>query len=321
MNKKQLSLLTVTVAVILCMIMAAPAAAQQQSRQQAGPSYQLEPVGWVRVAYDLNNDNVYDTFEYISYYDLERARRSSQQRMREEQGRRGRTGQQQFRQQQDRRGQMGRQFRQSRSGQRQMSQRQQQRRPRFDTLEGTIREMKTINLTRFEDPHVVARVQTRQGRTGKADLGPKKKIDELNLQKGDRIKVYGKTGTINEKSMLMANLIQTGNNQRITIRRPQDKNLKFYSGEVLKTRTASFKKTQGGNNLMARMRLDNGAVTIVNLGPEKDLENSNIKSGQNVAMLARPVNINGRRALVAEQLLIGNQLVDIDWAIAKRQKS
>ncbi len=200
---------------------------------------------------------------------------------------------------------------QQRRGQRQQASRRQSRR-QMDQVQGQIQEMTTIKLADFDENHVIARIRTRQGQTAKVDLGPEKKINELNLQKGDQITVHGRSGTINEKQVLMAFRLDSGD-QRVSIRRPGDKSMRRYSGEILKTRTV----TMGQKNeqlVLARIRLDNGTTTMVNLGPTSQIANLNISSGQQVSMLARPVNISGRRALVVEQLQVdGKKVTDIDW--------
>ena len=73
--------------------------AEKQRSSQQGQSSQeqarlrLEPKGWVGVAYDLDDDQQFDAYEYVYSFDLERASRDSQQRT-QRQARMQRTGDQ-----------------------------------------------------------------------------------------------------------------------------------------------------------------------------------------------------------------------------------
>ncbi len=339
-NVKNFSGWLTFITIILSTALVMPAFAQQ--RGQRGPSsrnFQLDREGWVQVAYDLNNDGVYETFEYISYYDLERARQHSERKM--QQGRQQMSRQQYDRRRQQQFGQRGQQ-QYDRSRQQQFGQRSRQRqqtdldlyadyyktperitsriqRGRFEKVDGSIKELKTVKLAGIDERHVIARIQARDNRTAKVDLGPAKRIREMNIRKGQSISVYGKPGTINEKAMLIAHWLNF-DGRRVNIRRAQDKNMKFYQGEILKTRTTTFGE-QTEDHFMARVRLDNGMTTMVNLGPAKAVQNARIKEGQQFSMLARPVNINGQRALVAEHVAVNDQVFDIDWLMYKNNMS
>jgi len=324
----------IVLAVTATLVFVMPGFAQrsQQGRSSAQGDYRVEPLGWVGVAYDLNNDGVYETFERVYYYDLEQARRQSRERqMREGRGQMRRDeGMQQHqpgrgqRQQMDRMQQYqpGRGQRQQQMGRMQQDYRQRPRVPsridrsKFEKVDGTITEMKDVKLAGFDEKHVIARIKNRENMVAKVDLGPKGRISDLDIQKGQSVSVWGKRGTINEKYMLMAYWINVDGN-RVSIKRPKDMNLKRYTGKILKLKKTAFgEKT--GNHVMARVELDQGMKTIVNLGPENQLGNLNVQSGKEFSMLARPVIVNGKKALVAEQVMMGDKTATIDWEKAKK---
>lgn len=183
---------------------------------------------------------------------------------------------------------------------------------KFDRVEGNVRDVKAIALTGLDEKHMIVRLDTEENRTAKVDLGPQKRVSDLKIKEGEPIVIMGSPGTINDQPMLMAHWVEIGD-KRQTIKRPQDRNLKRYTGQILKTKKATF-GDESQNHLMARIRTDDGDTTIVNLGPEKELLNSlNIEKGKSFSMLARPVNINGQRALVAEVINVGDRTVNIDW--------
>lgn len=294
---------------------------QQQARQQG--QWKLTPEGWVRIGYDLDDDGNFDTYEYISYYDLKKARESSEQKMRAKKGQRDfsrayfdtRQNQRKGRSQSQQQAGSGQGQDQGQGQEMSLSQsRQAGERWKFDRIQGTIKEMKSVDLTSMDEPHSVARMKLENGRMAKVDLGPQRKVEEYKLKTGDTLIIFGTSGRINDKPMLMAHWIEY-DNRVVSIRRPQDKNMRRYKAEVVKTKETNVRDS--GNLLMARVKFEDGRTTIVNLGPSDTLKAYNVKPGVKIDMLTRPVNIDGKRALVAEQLMIGDKVVDINWKKVK----
>ncbi len=326
----------IVLAVTASLVLVMPGFAQRSQRGQTSDQgdYRVEPLGWVSVAYDLNNDGVYETFERVYYYDLEQARRQSQERqMREGRGQMRRDDQrmQQYQPGRDQRQQQmgrmqqdqpGREQRQQQTDRMQQDYRVRPRIPsridrsKFEKVDGTIIELKDVKLAGFDEKHVVARIKNRENMVAKVDLGPKGRISDLDIKKDQSVSVWGKRGTINEKNMLMAYWINVDGN-RVSIKRPKDMNLKRYSGKILKLKKTAFGE-RTGNHVMARVELDKGGKTIVNLGPENQLGDLNVQSGKEFSMLARPVFIEGKKALVAEQVMMGDKTATIDWEKAKK---
>lgn len=290
-------------------------------QRSEGRNLRLEPAGWIRVAYDFDEDNRADAYEYISLYELQKARKASRQRLDEEMSRkmaRGESGRSREARGYYDRSRSGSQRSGSQQAGSQRLEQEREGRSGFETVEGTLKEKKTVSLAEMDERHVIVRINTRDGRTAKVDLGPEKKISDFNLKKGDRVKVWGTQGTINEKQMMIAHRIEA-DGRRISINRPQDRNLRDFAGTILATRKSTF-GDRGPEHLMARIRMDDGTTTIVNLGPEQELRNRlNIEKGKTFSMLARPVNIDGKRALVAEVLRVGDQVIDIEWRQVRKQ--
>lgn len=169
---------------------------QRQRDQQArdGRQVRVEPQGWVRIAVDRDNDGRFDAVETIYMYDLEMAQQRSQQRDRDELDRRSgdtqREGRRRWSDQQDRQ-------QRDRSA-------QQRRQSRRHEIEGTVRELSTVQLPGHDDQFLTARVQTEEGRTGRVMLGAEKQLERLDLEEGDRVTVSGRPGFVNDRMMLIA---------------------------------------------------------------------------------------------------------------------
>jgi formylmethanofuran dehydrogenase subunit D len=59
---------------------------KKMEKRQQEAKYRVDPVGWARIAVDYDDDGEVDAVEYISTYELEKARKASRQRRARERG-------------------------------------------------------------------------------------------------------------------------------------------------------------------------------------------------------------------------------------------
>lgn len=258
-----------------------------------------EPQRWVRVGYDFNDDGVIDRFEYLNVQDLERARRRSMERREAV-----RTSPGEFRSE----------FQRDRSA---GAMREAARAfPAMNTVVGTITDMREIPLVGMDQRQLIGKLKTPEG-IAWVDLGPVGSLGSLNLRAGDQVTVHGTPGTINNKEMLMAHRIEAGG-RILMVGWPNDLDLSRYSGEVLSVRTAAFSDPKVPEQVFARVLLDQGGVTTVNLGPSHELKNTapGDLRGKHISFLAHPAKIGDRVALVAEELRVDGRTVHVDWSMA-----
>ncbi len=249
--------------------------ASEQRQQQTVNLWRLDPKGIVNLGYDYNNDGAFDAFETITVYDLQKmqAQRSGQ-----------RAAEQQA------------------SGQETAQARKMQQ----DQVKGRLISTNEVEIANSGKTHLVAKVETEKG-VANIDLGPQDDLSSLNLQKGQQIQVSGIQGEINDNFMLLANRLQVGD-KRVKIDRSETNPLHRLNAKVLNTRTLS----RGEHNmLMARVELQNGTKTLVNLGPQQQLPK--ISQGQQLQILARLTEIDGKKALIADRLRTKGQTFRIDW--------
>lgn len=294
-------------AVILAVVfsVALPTLAQTRANAPGGQEgYYFRPEGWARIGIDYSGDGIVDRYEYIYIPDLDQALARSAQRE---------------------------------SGER-MSQYQREVPPpsgyymprgtyqsgtgigpsvpvrSMDTVTGTLRDLMQIRLAGVNQEHLIARVDTPEGRTARVDLGPVEAVSGLNLKDGDRITVAGNRGTIDDTEMLMAQRVEAAG-RTVTVDLPYDRRLGRYSGEVLGIRTASFRGVNGPEHVFARVRLDRGVTTAVDLGPVNQLGNLDFNTlvGKEISFLGHPAYIRNKMALVAEELRVDGQTYTVNW--------
>ncbi len=319
---------------------------QAQSQQQDQARYRLDPQGWVLVGYDLNGDNQIDTYEYISAYELERARQGS--RSRRQQGQQGQQDQQQFQpgggrqrmqsgggmgkmgqgmgqmscphmQQMRQRMQQGQQPMQqgqqrmqqgqpSRFGRQGMQQQQQQR--QGFRIQGEIRDLQTFSVNGAQ--HVFAKIDTQAGRTIRVDLGPRSQLQNVNLREGANLTVWGHRGTVDGRTVLLAQRIQAnGRTAMVQRQQAQDGRVRL-TGTIEQTKT--IRTQQGNQHLVARIQTDDGRTSWVDLGPQQDLRRLNLQQGAEINVLGYELVRGGRPvAVVATDVSANNRQLTLDW--------
>lgn len=270
---------SVFIAAAVGMIFAMSVPAYSQERYTPGSTQSYPSDTWVRVGYDYNNDGYVDRWENVLASDLDRLHRQM-----------GNTGVMYT----ERMGTM----RQSQS-----------------MVSGSVRDLKHMDLAGLHEDHLLGKVHGSDGRVVHVDFGPGSNTDRFNLKDGDRITVYGRSGTINDRPMLMAERIEMGG-QTLSVQLPHDRQMAPYSGRILSVKTASFENRNMPEQVFARVRLDNGATTAVNLGPKKQLGDVDFGrlEGKRLSFLAHPAVVGGERALVADELRVDGRMITIDWS-------
>jgi hypothetical protein len=96
---------------------------------------------------------------------------------------------------------------------------------------------------------------------------------------------------------------------------PGSPQMEHYEGEILDVRTAWFRNAP--LQVFARVRLDSGVTTAVDLGPRSQLNFIDLGAlrGKRVAILAHPATIEGGKALVAHQIQLYGITTRIYWSL------
>lgn len=252
-------------------------ALQRQDRQQrqAGQRrVRVEPQGWVNIGVDYDGDGRFDAVETIFVYDLEMARRQSQRRQ-------------------------------------QTAQRGRERRSqRTVNIEGEVQDMREIQMHDEDAAYLVARVRTDSGRTAKVLLGKDEQLSQLDLSEGDNVEVEGRRGTINNRGILVALRVRSGDQQVRVQPRRTGRQMEHVQGSVLRTRGARF-RGHDETYLIAEIRGEEGRRHIVNMGPKEKFEDVEFGDAGEIRVLGHRGNISGRNALIAEQVYVDGEMIRI----------
>lgn len=314
---------------------------QTVRRGQPPQAYEFE---MVRIAVDYNNDGSFDDYLFISERDLnqitasarrgtqadpwqQRQPRFQQDRWQQERWQQDQwyEPQQQSRVQQDywqqdqwydpqqpqpRRQQQG--FEQDRWGQRTQSDVYYRSQPgmgtqgRQQTVRGQIESLNAVRFAGMPEEHVLARVQTDDGRIQNVDLGPRTNIETLALAAGDRVTLTGTQGQINQRPVLMATSIssrgQTVNVHRSAFGGMMDTGqMQRVSGRITRTWDTTFTHDDE-DHVLAVVSLDSGQTLLVDLGPEDLIDEFDIGRGDRISLIGTPVFIDGVQAVCARTI-------------------
>ena len=76
------------------------------------------------------------------------------------------------------------------------------------TLQGTVREMASVNYVDGKRPHLVVRVQSVDGKHALVDLGPAERFASGSVNVGDTITVEARLASLNDQPLLVAQRVR-----------------------------------------------------------------------------------------------------------------
>lgn len=267
---------------------------------ESGPE---TPAGWIHIGYDLNNDGRFDKTEYIYIADLERAREMSAGRMQQHsQALRapiapGQTSQ----------GFQG-QPRQRLLGFSEPPTDTADASTPTENVQGRIVGLRVFPVPRTGQLHIAARVRTDSGETQRADLGPAKALEPLNLWVGDRVTLSGRRAMLGRMPIVLADQVRAAG-KTVRVDRTSSPVMRQGTGRI---RSLSPANIDGLQHLLAVMDLQTGDTTLVDLGPAMDLQPLSMDSGTPVTIIGRRCTINGQPAVEAHEVDAAGMVVLVD---------
>lgn len=167
---------------------------------------------------------------------------------------------------------------------------------------------------------MIARIRTDENLPAKAVLGPKSKLEKLQLADGDEVTVTGRKGRVNDKSMLLAATV-TSDGKEVSVDLPSSRNAKRIRAELLSMRTTEF-QNYNGSFVIAEVQCSNGKKSTVNLGVQSKIDQLNLSKGDDLRLIVRPAKVNGKPGMVADEVMANGKSVKVSPPnqIAKRDR-
>lgn len=263
-------------------------AKKQQTRSQRSQSEKPTPLaaaGWVRVAFDTDNDGKFDAVDSLYIDDIRLARENSARRADDD----------------------------AKSASTPLQARRQTAQPsttaRIEEVRGQIVNLGEHQLAGTTEPIWMARVKTEKGRTAKVILGPKPQLTKLALKDGVVIAVAGVRGRINDRPVLIANKVTSAGSE-VEVKLPDSRYVRRVRGDVEDLRSVRFRGFPEPH-MVGEVELLSGRKVTVNFGPRSKVAPLKLKKGVAVAMLVRPGKVNGKPAMIAEQIHYNDETIQI----------
>jgi hypothetical protein len=181
-----------------------------------------------------------------------------------------------------------------------------------EELTGNVIEVRLLDLNGAADPHRFARIQTVAGnRIVEVDLGPAQRSGWLALRANQLIRVSGRPALLDNRPALVATYIRMANGRGGDI--VQSPTAERSSEGLL---TASWTADRDGvTHRIARMRMTNDRMMLVDLGPEENLQNLHFMPGQRLFVRGYPGELYSLPALVVQRFQLQGQVVEVPSAV------
>jgi len=188
------------------------------------------------------------------------------------------------------------------------------------TVHGRIQGFRHIRLRPAQgqrEQHSLVKLSLEDGRTLVADLGRKTDLDDLDLQKGDRITLRGRQGTIDGRSVFFADRVRVGD-QTVQIARnslrqnqgqasssssPNQRSGQFtLRGKVAGYQVITMQSGQKQVSLL-NLAMEDGRSVLVDAGEKRgELDLKDLDLHDQAIIKGHTKNIQGRQIMVADSV-------------------
>lgn len=187
----------------------------------------------------------------------------------------------------------------------------EQRRTSMDTYElsGRVDGFRTVKLRNHRgtsSEHSLIRVRLENGQEAVVDLGTRKSLEDLELQKGDRIRIQGHRGTIDGRTVLMANQIRVGE-ETFNIQRSRQTSPDHTF--ALRGQVEGYQLVTVGSGedkqALLKLRLLNGQTVLIDAGKQYeagDLDLKNLDLMDQVTIKGHRKTANGETVWVVDSI-------------------
>ncbi len=174
------------------------------------------------------------------------------------------------------------------------------------TVEGQITGFRHVNLHPKNAPEKncsFVRLHLSNGQDVIVDVGPKNKLDRLNLAAGDQLTAQGQYQQVAGQDVLVASQLEV-NGQTVDVERAQENPANILTGEIEGFHNLAVQGGQGEqeNQTLAKLRLDNGQIKILDLGPQERLSSLELQKGDRIRVRTEKGTLDNRPILLANRI-------------------
>jgi len=178
-------------------------------------------------------------------------------------------------------------------------------------IEGQVQGFREVSLRRGQgvpQDHTWVRLRLESGYESIVDLGPEKDLADLDMERGDTIRVTGRHASIGGQNVLIADRIRVGG-ESINIDRKKSK--QEVSGKVRDYSEVNIQDSEFEDYLVVRLRMEDGNEVTTALGKDASLEDFDIEQNVQVKIEGERKVVDGRPILIARKVTIEGETTEI----------
>ncbi len=176
----------------------------------------------------------------------------------------------------------------------------------FDGKVDGFKKVKLSNQSGVNEDQSFVRIRLKNGDSQVISLGSRVDLAELDLQKGDSIKVSGRQTRIDNRDILIAHQIKA-DGRSLTI---SEKNRPEFGQQVsIEGTVRDYERTNlGGNSrdesLIVRLEMKEGKNCVVDLGQGTTLQDLDLEKGSKVRIEGEKTQVQGKSLIVARKIRV-----------------
>lgn len=169
-------------------------------------------------------------------------------------------------------------------------------------VQGEITALHEVRILGDGEPHLLARVSVDGGETVHVDLGPRSQLTPLALVEGDDVTVAGASAQLNDRPIVVATRVDSGQ-ESVQIDRSQMQPMSKFSGTIEDTRYVRYEGIDQ-EHVVAKVRVPERGVILLDLGEASVMKETALTANTPVEFVARLGSIDGRSAYFAQDLRV-----------------
>lgn len=180
-------------------------------------------------------------------------------------------------------------------------------------IRGKVLRTRDVRLPGMDDKLCLAEVKTSQGQRYIVNLGPKQDLDNLDLDKGDQLTVWGPSMRMSGHRLMLAERVRAnGTTKRLRQEGESgmEAQMRRVRGQIVRTREVQLPGMEEPL-LVAEVKTEQGRRYIVNLGPKEHLENIQLHQGDDISVRGRAFEMDGQHFLFAEHVRANGETADL----------
>lgn len=179
------------------------------------------------------------------------------------------------------------------------------------TLEGQVQGFREVRLRRAQqmpEEHTWIRLTMASGYDTIVDIGREKDLTDLDLERGDRIRVTGRHATISGQNVLIADRIRVG---RETINIEREKTSQEVSGTIRDYEEINIDSGDFQDHLVVRFEMEDGREVVAALSKDTSLDELEIEEDSEVTIQGERAFVEGRPILVARKIKVEGEQTEL----------